>query len=243
MPYSKMKTFDKIFLLGVGFSDASMKEVLEFIVTGLQNQSEKYYIVTPNPELLVIASKDDNYRKVLNSAKLALPDGIGVIVAGKIMGKPLKERIHGVDLVKSLCKEVSKQPITVGFLGAGPNIAELTAECLRKNYPGLKVGLVSEEWSEELKNKKADILFVAFGSPKQEIWISENLERLPAKVVIGVGGAFDFISGKVRRAPLILRKIGLEWLFRLIIQPWRLKRQLRLVKFPYLVLREKFLPK
>ena len=241
MPYSKMKTFDKIFLLGVGFSDASMKEVLEFIVTGLQNQSEKYYIVTPNPELLVIASKDDNYRKVLNSAKLALPDGIGVIVAGKIMGKPLKERIHGVDLVKSLCKEVSKQPITVGFLGAGPNIAELTAECLRKNYPGLKVGLVSEEWSEELKNKKADILFVAFGSPKQEIWISENLERLPAKVVIGVGGAFDFISGKVRRAPLILRKIGLEWLFRLIIQPWRLKRQLRLVKFLYLVLREKFL--
>ena len=241
MPYSKMKTFDKIFLLGVGFSDASMKEVLEFIVTGLQNQSEKYYIVTPNPELLVIASKDDNYRKVLNSAKLALPDGIGVIVAGKIMGKPLKERIHGVDLVKSLCKEVSKQPITVGFLGAGPNIAELTAECLRKNYPGLKVGLVSEEWSEELKNKKADILFVAFGSPKQEIWISENLERLPAKVVIGVGGAFDFISGKVRRAPLILRKTGLEWLFRLIIQPWRLKRQLRLVKFLYLVLREKFL--
>ena len=241
MPYSKMKTFDKIFLLGVGFSDASMKEVLEFIVTGLQNQSEKYYIVTPNPELLVIASKDDNYRKVLNSAKLALPDGIGVIVAGKIMGKPLKERIHGVDLVKSLCKEVSKQPITVGFLGAGPNIAELTAECLRKNYPGLKVGLVSEEWTEELKNKKADILFVAFGSPKQEIWISENLERLPAKVVIGVGGAFDFISGKVRRAPLILRKTGLEWLFRLIIQPWRLKRQLRLVKFLYLVLREKFL--
>lgn len=243
MPYSKMKTFDKIFLLGVGFSDASMKEVLEFIVTGLQNQSEKYYIVTPNPELLVIASKGDNYRKVLNSAKLALPDGIGVIVAGKIMGKPFKERIHGVDLVKSLCKEVSKQPITVGFLGAGPNIAELTAECLRKNYPGLKVGLVSEEWSEELKNKKADILFVAFGSPKQEIWISENLERLPAKVVIGVGGAFDFISGKVRRAPLILRKIGLEWLFRLIIQPWRIKRQLRLVKFLYLVLREKFLPK
>ena len=236
-----MKTFDKIFLLGVGFSDASMKEVLEFIVTGLQNQSEKYYIVTPNPELLVIASKDDNYRKVLNSAKLALPDGIGVIVAGKIMGKPLKERIHGVDLVKSLCKEVSKQPITVGFLGAGPNIAELTAECLRKNYPGLKVGLVSEEWSEELKNKKADILFVAFGSPKQEIWISENLERLPATVVIGVGGTFDFISGKVRRAPLILRKTGLEWLFRLIIQPWRLKRQLRLVKFLYLVLREKFL--
>jgi N-acetylglucosaminyldiphosphoundecaprenol N-acetyl-beta-D-mannosaminyltransferase len=140
-----------------------------------------------------------------------------------------------VDLVESLSKEVSKQPITVGFLGAGPNIAELTAECLRKKYPGLKVGLVSKDWLEELKNKKVDILFVAFGSPKQEIWISENLGVLPAKVVIGVGGAFDFISGKVRRAPLCMRKIGLEWLFRLIIQPWRIKRQLRLIQFVYLV--------
>jgi len=240
LPYSKMKTFDKIFLLGVGFSDATEQEILEFIVTGLQNQSEKYYIVTPNPELLVMASKDSNYQKVLNDAKLALPDGIGVMIAGQIMGKSLKERIHGVDLVKSLCKEVSKQPITVGFLGVGPNIAELTAECLKKNYHGLNVGLVSEEWSNDLKDKRVDILFVAFGSPKQEIWISENLEKLPAKVVIGVGGAFDFISGKVKRAPFLMRKLGFEWLFRLIIQPWRIKRQLRLVKFMFLILKEKF---
>jgi N-acetylglucosaminyldiphosphoundecaprenol N-acetyl-beta-D-mannosaminyltransferase len=238
-----MKSINKKKLLGVGFSDANKQEVLEFIVTGLQNQSEKYYIVTPNPELLIIASKDSNYQEVLNNAKLALPDGIGVMIAGKIMGVPLKERIHGVDLVESLSKEVSKQPITVGFLGAGPNIAELTAECLRKKYPGLKVGLVSKDWSDELKNKKIDILFVAFGSPKQEIWISENLGVLPAKVVVGVGGAFDFISGKVRRAPLFMRKIGLEWLFRLIIQPWRIKRQLRLVRFMLLVLKEKSLTK
>ncbi len=238
-----MKSINKKKLLGVGFSDANRQEVLEFIVTGLRNQSEKYYIVTPNPELLIIASKDSNYQEVLNNAKLALPDGIGVMIAGKIMGVSLKERIHGVDLVESLSKEVSKQPITVGFLGAGPNIAELTAECLRKKYPGLKVGLVSKDWSEELKNKKVDILFVAFGSPKQEIWISENLGVLPAKVVVGVGGAFDFISGKVRRAPLLMRKIGLEWLFRLIIQPWRIKRQLRLIQFVFLVFKEKFLTK
>jgi N-acetylglucosaminyldiphosphoundecaprenol N-acetyl-beta-D-mannosaminyltransferase len=125
----------------------------------------------------------------------------------------------------------------VGFLGAGPNIAEKTVECLKEKYPGLKVGLVAKEWSESLKDKQVDILFVAFGSPKQEIWISENLEKLPVKVVIGVGGAFDFISGKVRRAPLFMRKIGLEWLFRLIIQPWRIKRQLRLIQFIFLVLK------
>ena len=191
-----MKTFDKIFLLGVGFSNATKQEILEFIVTGLLNQTEKYYIVTPNPELLVMASKDNNYQKVLNDAKLALPDGIGVMIAGRLMGKPLKEKVHGVDLVKSLCKEVSKQPITVGFLGAGPNVAELTAECLQRENPELRVGLISQEWSEDLKDKKVDILFVAFGSPKQEIWISENLEKLPAKVIVGVGGSFDFISGK-----------------------------------------------
>ena len=234
-----MTTFNKIFLLGVGISDVNEHEVLEYIITGLPNQSEKYYVVTPNPELLVMASKDRNYQRVLNNAKLALPDGIGVMIAGKVMGKPLKERIHGVDLVKSLCKEISRQPITVGFLGAGPSVAEKTAECLKKEYPGLKVGLTSQEWSKDLKNSPIDILFVAFGSPKQEIWVSENLEKLPAKVVVGVGGAFDFISGKVRRAPLFMRKIGLEWLFRLIIQPWRIKRQLRLIEFIFLVLKEK----
>jgi N-acetylglucosaminyldiphosphoundecaprenol N-acetyl-beta-D-mannosaminyltransferase len=235
-----MTTFEKTFLLGVGFSNANNREVLEFIITGLEKQSEKYYVVTPNPELLVIANKDSGYREVLNNAKLALIDGIGVVLAGKLLGKPLKERVHGVDLVEMLCSEVSKKPITVGFLGAGPSVAVKTAECLQKKYQGLKISMVSEEWSEELKSKKTDILFVAFGSPKQEIWISENLNQLPVKVVIGVGGAFDFISGNVRRAPMFMRKLGLEWLFRLIIQPWRIKRQLKLFIFIYLVLREKF---
>jgi N-acetylglucosaminyldiphosphoundecaprenol N-acetyl-beta-D-mannosaminyltransferase len=234
-----MTIFDKIFLLGVGFSDVNEHEVLEFIITGLPNQSEKYYVVTPNPELLVIANNDSRYRTILNNAKIALPDGIGVMIASKIMGKPLKERIHGVDLVKMLCREVSKKPITVGFLGAGPNVAIKTAKCLREKYPDLKVGFTETEWDFEKKYPAIDILFVAFGSPKQEIWISENLNVLPAKVVIGVGGAFDFISGKVKRAPVIVRKIGLEWLFRLIIQPWRIKRQLKLIQFMHLVAMEK----
>src|ERR1035437_5605942 len=217
-PHSKMKNFEKIFLLGVGLTDATEAEVLEFIVTGLEKQTEKYYIVTPNPELLVIADKDNDYKNILNGAKLALPDGIGVMLGAQLLGTRLKQRIHGVDLVESLCREVSNRPITVGFLGAGPNVAENTSECLRKKYPGLKVGKVSKEWFDGLKDKKVDILFVAFGSPKQEIWISNNLPRFSAKVVIGVGGSFDFISGKVPRSPMFLRRIGLEWLFRLIIR-------------------------
>lgn len=234
-----MNNFEKIFILGVALTDAIEKEVLEFIITGLDKQTEKYYIVTPNPELLVIANGDKEYKGILNEAKLALPDGIGVMMAAKLLGVTLRQRIHGVDLVKSLCREASNRPITVGFIGAGPNVAEITSECLIKMYPNLKVGMVASEWSSALKDKKIDILFVAFGSPKQEMWIASNLSTLPAKVVIGVGGAFDFISGRVRRAPLFLRQVGLEWLFRLIIQPWRIKRQLSLIKFVLLVIREK----
>ena len=235
-----MNDFKKTFLLGVGFSNASEQEVLEFIYTGLQNSSKKYYIVTPNPELLVIAQKDSNYKTTLNNAKLALADGIGILWAARLMGKPLKQRITGADLTESLCNHVSKQPITVSFLGGGPNIAEFTAECLQKKYPGLKVSWFSQEYDKSLKDKETDILFVAFGSPKQEIWIADNLNDLNAKVVMGVGGAFDFITGKVPRAPKFLRNLGLEWLFRLIMQPWRIKRQVSLIRFVFLVIKEKF---
>jgi N-acetylglucosaminyldiphosphoundecaprenol N-acetyl-beta-D-mannosaminyltransferase len=230
---------NKIFLLGVGFNNSRINDVLELIIKGLVKSEEKYYVVTPNPEILVLAGSDVSYKKVLNGAKLALPDGIGVMFASRLLSKPLRETIHGVDLVESLCKEVSKQPITVGFLGAGPHVAELTAECLREKYPELQVNFTETEWDFEKKYPDTDILFVAFGSPKQEIWIAENLYRLPVKVAIGVGGAFDFISGKVRRAPRFVQKLGLEWLFRLIIQPWRVKRQLRLIKFIFLVCKEK----
>ena len=231
---------NKIFLLGVGFNNLRINDVLELMIKGLEKSEEKYYIVTPNPEILVLANNDPVYKKVINNAKLALPDGIGVMMASRLLSKPLRWRIHGVDLMESICREVSKRPITVGFLGGGANVAESAAECLRVKYPGLKVNFTEEEWNFEKKHPETDILFVAFGSPKQEIWIAENLSRLPVKVAIGVGGAFDFVSRKVMRAPVLVRKIGLEWLFRLIIQPWRIERQLRLIKFIFLVCKEKF---
>lgn len=234
-----MNSFNKVQIFGIGFTKANTDEVLEFITKGLQKEQKKYYIVTPNPELLVMAQKDKAYANILNGAKLALPDGIGVVLASKLLGKPLKQRITGVDLVENLCRRVSKQPVTVGFLGSKPGIAELTAECLQKKYPGLKVELVAQEWSEDLNIKKVDILFVAFGSPKQEVWITKNLQNLPVKVAVGVGGAFDFISGKIPRAPQVLQRLGLEWLFRLFIQPWRIRRQLSLIYFIILVIKEK----
>lgn len=267
--------FKKNFLLGVGITNALEKNILEFILENLKTSSEKYYIVTPNPEILVFANKNKDFKNILNNARLALPDGMGVILAGKILGRNFKERVTGTDLVKNLCKIVSKQPITVGFLGGGPKIAEKTAECLRKKYPGLKVVFAASEWPEKddrgsrvenssqkieggslihfqssiVKNPSStfnhlsssiDILFVAFGFPKQEQWMSENIHKLPVKVMMGVGGAFDYVSGKVPRAPVFLQKLGFEWLYRLIRQPWRIKRQLALLEFIFLVLKEKF---
>ncbi len=239
--------FKKKKILGIGFTNAREDEVLEYILLGLENDRQKYFIVTPNPEILVLARNDTNYKKILNSAKIALPDGIGVMIAGKLLNKELKEKITGVDLVESICRAVEEKPITVGSLGAGPAVAEQTAECLRRKLPNLKVvfaarGDPDDKTVSIIKDskKEIDILFVAFGSPKQEIWIYENLEKLPVKVVIGVGGAFDFISGKVKRAPAFIRNMGFEWLFRLIYQPWRAKRQFALVEFIFLVLQERF---
>ena len=181
-----------------------------------------------------------------------MPDGIGVLLAGQVLHKRLKERITGVDLMEMLCKGVAEKPITIGFLGAGPHVAEQAAECLREKYPSLKIvfaesGNPDDETVLMIQDKLAkkeikhiNLLFVAFGSPKQELWIAKNLDKLPIDVAIGVGGAFDFISGKTKRAPKWVRNIGFEWLFRLIIQPWRIKRQLSLITFTWLVFKEIF---
>ena len=264
-------------ILGVGVTNATKEEILEYIVKSLENFKKKLFFVTPNPEFLVLANKNPDFKNILNRADLASADGIGIIIAAKFLGKSLKGRFTGIDLVESLCKEVARKPITVGFLGGRSGVAEKTAECLQKKYFGLKVNFVGEEWPKDNFNQKIrgpvsrfppasapssilrndevravgspsspatpssniDILFVAFGAPKQEMWINENLDKIPVKIAIGVGGAFDYISGRTPRAPEFLRSMGLEWLFRLIVQPWRIKRQLSLVKFIWLVFKEK----
>jgi N-acetylglucosaminyldiphosphoundecaprenol N-acetyl-beta-D-mannosaminyltransferase len=268
--HSRNDTFAKNSVLGVGFSNASKEQILEFIIRGLGKKGEKFYVVTPNPELLVIANKNTDYKRVLNNARIASVDGIGVRLAGSILGIRLGQRFPGVGMLETLCERLSKRPITVGFLGAGPGVAELAAECLREKYPGLKVVFAQEEWDSPIQSSDSrinnqklapgklsfavsqlsqesgvnsqesiDLLFVAFGSPKQELWIAENLDKLPVKVAIGVGGAFDLISGRVKRAPRLFQTLGVEWFWRLLIQPWRIKRQLSLITFLFLVFKER----
>ncbi len=247
----------KSYILGVGITNEIEDKILEYLLLGLKSAREKYYIVTPNPEILVHSFGNPHYKKILNEAKIALPDGIGVFLASALMGNIMRERIAGVDFMDEICKRSVKRPITVGFLGGRDGVAERTAECLKAKYPWIEVGFVGEEWAKsskfptrglpsskgrKVKSSKLelDILFVAFGHPKQEEWIYKNLERLPVRVAMGVGGAFDYISSKVVRAPFMVRAMGFEWLFRLIVEPWRWRRQLVLPKFVWLVLKERF---
>lgn len=234
---------DKNLILGVAINSATRQEVLEFLLKGLKSNTKKLHVVTPNPEIIVFAHHHNEFKRVLNNASLALPDGTGVIWAGKVLGKKFKEKITGVDTMENLCKMAADYGFTAGFLGGGPKIAEKASECLKAKYPKLRIifarsgGEINE--NSKIKIPPVDILFVAFGAPRQEVWISKHLEELPIKLAIGVGGAFDYFSGSVLRAPERVQKAGFEWLFRLFLEPWRFKRQLALFEFVFLIVREK----
>lgn len=253
-----MKDLVKKNILGVDITDASEEDVLEYVFDFLEKRDEKLYIVTPNPEIIMYSLKHPAFRDVLNRAGISLCDGVGLYKAAQFLGKPLRERITGTDFTEELCKASVKNAVTVGFLGGRQGVAERTAECLVEKYPGLKVTYVGEEWpgsggsTWEVGGKNGkpratrhapppiDILFVAYGFPKQEEWMAENLGKVPVRVMMGVGGAFDYHSGAVARAPHPIRAAGLEWLYRLLRQPWRLRRQLALPEFALLILKEHF---
>lgn len=278
-------------LFHIGVTDESERDVLEYVLSSLKNSSKKLSIFTPNPEIIVRADRDHTYRDVLNSGSVLLPDGAGLIFSSWILGNPLMHRITGVDFMYKLVGNIAlsdlAKHITVGFLGAKPDVALRTAECLQKVFPTLRVSFIGEEWESgvfipenlqlkiaesgfvnqkklekaiseqesgkvvdlkqesrsmnhdnQKKRQSIDILFVAFGAPRQETWIHSNLANIPVRVAMGVGGSFDYISGQVSRAPFLLRLVGLEWLYRLVRQPWRWRRQLALITFVGIVVKE-----
>lgn len=235
-----------ITILGVSVTNENKEKILEYLFSSLKSAKKKLFIITPNPEMLIYANSHLGYKNKLNSSSIALPDGVGLFFAAGLLNKNLKERITGVDFMEDVCKKACENPVSMGFLGGRAGVAERTAECLKKKYPWINVVFTGTEWpqndlkNKETTNKSIDILFVAYGVPKQEEWIYEHLDAIPVKAAMGVGGAFDFISGSVRRAPFIIRYAGLEWLFRLFVQPWRWKRQVALIEFIFLIFKEKF---
>lgn len=254
----------KVKILGVDVTATSRQEVLESVDEMIAKEGYQGYIVTPNPEMIVLAKKDPTFTEILNHARISLVDGIGLFMAAKFLQVGRIERITGVDFLLELCSRYQEKPVKLGFLGGRPHVAEKAVECLLRKYPQLTVSFVSDEWtrqgfanarlllkkhhekmgqnsgSREIAEKEeVDILFVAFGFPKQEYFMAEHLPNMPVKLGIGVGGAFDYISGSVIRAPRMIRALGLEWFFRLVRQPWRARRQLALISFVGMVIVER----
>lgn len=224
---------------GVRIDNVTTAHALERVMFFL-NSSSQHYIVTPNPEFIVAAQHDEEFRTILNQADMAVPDGFGLFLAAPF----LKERICGVDLMEKICQAAAQTGDKVFLLGAKKGIAEKAARALERKYAGLTIESHEneEQCAAALRNAQPKILFVALGHPKQEKWIYKNLKNFPSvKVAMGVGGAFDFLSGKVQRAPLLMRNIGLEWLWRLFMEPRRIKRIFTaVIVFPWLLLSSKF---
>jgi N-acetylglucosaminyldiphosphoundecaprenol N-acetyl-beta-D-mannosaminyltransferase len=243
-------------LAGVRLQGSSKNYILEKIKKYVKNPDGFFHIVSLNPENIVVAQENEEFKKALNNAQIGIFDGVGVVLAARILGVSSVERVTGVDLMEELVKLADKLRLRVLLIGGRGNLAKSLADCYQKNYR--KAEFFGLEGIKEIKNlKKTEeeeifaivsrfkphLVFVAFGSPSQELWIECHKEKFSKMVVMGVGGAFDFLAGQVPRAPRWVRRIGLEWLFRLLAQPWRWRRQTRLLRFVWLVIKEKFFSK
>lgn len=242
-------------MLGVQIKKESKTDILEKIKKYLLHPHGFFHIVSLNPENMVIAQKDHVFKEVLNKAQIKLIDGVGVVLAGRILHRDLGKRTPGVDFMENLLHIASLGRLRVVLIGGRGNLAETLADCYNREFSEAKfLGLEGfkdirkpkESESKKLFSIVADykphFLFAAFGSPDQELWLWRNRRHFEGIVCMGVGGGFDFPAGRVRRAPLLVRKLGFEWLYRLVLQPWRIKRQLRLPLFLWLVFKEKLTP-
>jgi len=213
----------------------------QFIAEGKPRQ-----VCTANPEFVMTARRQPEFMTVLQNADLVLADGVGLLWAAKRLGTELPQRVTGSDGIYLLAERAAQQGWTLFLLGAQPGVAEKTAKLLATRYPGLQVvgtwpgSPRNEDYPEiarRIKAARPDILLVAYGAPKQDIWIARHKEDLSVPVSMGVGGAFDFVAGVQKRAPGWIIRLNLEWLWRLITQPWRWKRQLDLPRFAWQVVR------
>ncbi len=213
---------------GIEIDNLTIQEAIDEI-EALIKKGKSSYIVTPNAAQLVLLQKDKEFKKVYESAHLALPDGMSVIWASKILGAPLQARITGTELLFSLLGTSCKKNYKIFLLGGGKQIIEEVNKNLQLKFPNLQIvgnqhGYFSDdrEIIEKINKTQADILFIGLGFPKQEKWIYHNLDQLSIKVAVCIGGVFDVVAGKTKRAPEWMQKAGIEWFFRLIQEPQRL---------------------
>lgn len=240
-----------VYVLGVRVDPISQQgtlDTIEHIVRryhASDRQIQCQQVITVNVEFVMMAQRDRTFRETINQAALVVADGMGIVLATRYLGRPVPERVTGTDTLATLAKRCAANQHSLYLLGAAPGVAEEAGRRLQALAPGLRIAgtyagspALDEEEAiiERIKQAQPDILCVAYGAPRQELWISRNLHRLPAAVAMGVGGAYDFLSGRQRRAPRWMQRSALEWLYRLYREPWRLRRMLAIPRFMIQVL-------
>lgn len=232
-------------VLGIKVNTENYDQLIPKVFERIETK-EKSLIVAINPEKIIKAKNDQALKKLLNEAEFQIPDGIGVILASKIQKGNITSRVTGVDMMMRLCEEAAKRQKPIFLYGGKPGVADKAAEKLKETYPNIIISGTQDGYEkdnskviEKINEAKPDLLFVAMGSPKQENWINENRDSLHPTIYQGVGGSFDVLAGTVKRAPEAFQKIGMEWFYRLMKEPKRLKRQLALPLFLLEVARDK----
>ncbi|PLR78260.1 glycosyltransferase [Bacillus sp. V3-13] len=233
-------------ILGTNFINTTLKDFTK-VITQRIIENKKTFIVTANPEIVMHAEANSDYQMVLDQADFITADGIGIVKAAALLNRPLPERVAGFDLMIELLKVANNKNLRVYLLGAEETVLLKAVDHIHTNYPNVIIvghhhGFF--DWddpslAENMKQLNADLIFVALGFPKQENWIYQNINKFDKGIFMGVGGSFDVLSGNVKRAPLVWRKLNIEWLYRLLKQPSRWKRMLVLPKFIIKVLEKK----
>jgi len=234
---------EKINVRGVLFDNVSLSEATSLVTAHLESGEGLFSVFTPNSEIVQLCIEHNEFYSLINSASLIIPDGIGVVKASRILRTPLKGKVAGVELGEAVLAHAAKSGIGVFFLGAKPGVALEAAQAMALKYPGLTVcgthdGYFKKSGEEndaviaEIVASGAEVLFVCLGVPAQEKWIGENRDRLGGiKVALALGGSLDVYSGNVKRAPKLFIRLGLEWLYRLLKEPKRIGRMMKLPKF------------
>ena len=243
----------KVIILGIPIDNLSMEKALDTILEWLEEGHAKQ-VCFVNADCANISCRDPAYLKVLKEADLCLPDGMGLNLAGRILKQHIEENVNGTDMFPLLCERLSRTDRRLFLLGALPGVAEEVEGWIREHFPqvsvcGTRHGYFEpdeeQEIIQEISASGSHLLLVAFGSPGQDMWIHRHMKELGVRVAIGVGGLFDFYSGRHARAPRWMRRIGMEWMHRLMLEPRRLWKRYLVGNAVFLtrVLKEKCIPR
>ena len=234
---------NRICVRGVFFDNVTLDEAAQLLRAAARENRSGVSVFTPNSEIVQLCIEDASLRDRINDGGLIVPDGIGVIKAARILGTPLKGKVAGVDLGRRVMAFAAEEGFPVALVGGKPGVAEDAAAAMQAEYPDLNVCLTADGYFKKegeeneavlsrIRESGARIVFICFGAPAQEKWIAANRDKLPGvNLLLGLGGSLDVYSGRVKRAPAIFVRLGLEWLYRLLKEPKRIGRMMNLPKF------------